>query len=181
MLSTCALACRSSSIHLCCHAAPVLGAVTSHLRPWLSSALAARRRSFAAQAMLEDASDCSDTEQQQQQHAQRVRLAVAATPEARQQQRRARPAFSLRQQDAEVTAIPAVEGRIHSIESFSAVDGPGVRMVVFEQGCAMRCAFCSNPDTWSSCSGEAISSKDVAHQLRRFVPCGVCGVCGVCG
>lgn len=61
-------------------------------------------------------------------------------------------------------------GRIHSIESMGLVDGPGVRTVVFFQGCAIRCAYCHNPDTWSTNGGYEISSTDLMGKLIRFKP-----------
>ena len=59
------------------------------------------------------------------------------------------------------------KGLIHSIESFGTVDGPGVRMVVFFQGCPLRCLYCHNPDTWKMDRGEEMSAEDILSKYER--------------
>ena len=60
-----------------------------------------------------------------------------------------------------------MKGRIHSLESFGTVDGPGVRFVVFVQGCPMRCAYCHNPDTWEMNGGTLMEPSEIIEQYER--------------
>lgn len=59
------------------------------------------------------------------------------------------------------------KGRIHSLESMGTVDGPGLRFVVFLQGCPMRCAYCHNPDTWSLTAGTLMDPEDIIKQVEQ--------------
>ena len=58
--------------------------------------------------------------------------------------------------------------RVHSVESFGSVDGPGIRFVIFLKGCAMRCQYCHNPDTWDRAGGNLRSVDDVLSQALRY-------------
>lgn len=60
-------------------------------------------------------------------------------------------------------------GNIHSYESFGTVDGPGIRFVVFLQGCPLRCKYCHNPDTWSITDGKIQeSAQEVFEKVKRY-------------
>lgn len=59
-------------------------------------------------------------------------------------------------------------GRIHSTESFGTVDGPGIRFVVFLQGCPMRCLYCHNPDTWAVNGGTQMSAEEILASYDSF-------------
>lgn len=63
-----------------------------------------------------------------------------------------------------------VTGRIHSVESFGAVDGPGLRYVVFTQGCLLRCQYCHNADTWKIGNGKEMTVQEIMDDVLSYLP-----------
>lgn len=61
-----------------------------------------------------------------------------------------------------------MKGRIHSYQSMGTLDGPGVRFVVFMQGCKLRCGYCHNPDTWKMGEGLEVSPEEVLERALRY-------------
>ena len=62
-----------------------------------------------------------------------------------------------------------MKGYIHSTETFGAVDGPGLRYVVFMQGCPYRCIYCHNPDSWKVKNGKLVTVKDIIKQIKPYL------------
>ena len=60
-----------------------------------------------------------------------------------------------------------MKGYIHSKESFGTVDGPGIRFVLFMQGCPMRCLYCHNPDTWQIGAGKEITAEEIIQNWKK--------------
>jgi pyruvate formate lyase activating enzyme len=59
-------------------------------------------------------------------------------------------------------------GFLHSLEAGSAVDGPGIRLVLFMSGCLLRCQFCHNPDTWNPSAGKRVEAEELLSKIESY-------------
>ena len=72
-----------------------------------------------------------------------------------------------------------MKGYVHSFESMGTVDGPGIRTVVFLQGCPLRCKYCHNPDTQEFGKGTLTDAEELVSRIKRFIPYHKASVGGV--
>lgn len=63
-----------------------------------------------------------------------------------------------------------MKGSVHSIETYGTVDGPGIRYIIFMQGCLLRCQFCHNPDTWKIGDGKEMTVKEIVDDIKAYLP-----------
>ena len=61
-----------------------------------------------------------------------------------------------------------VLANVDSIETMGLVDGPGIRVVIFLQGCHLRCLYCHNPETWSCETKQLMSVEDIVNKVKRY-------------
>ena len=71
-----------------------------------------------------------------------------------------------------------MNGYVHSVESFGTVDGPGLRFIVFVQGCGLRCAYCHNPDSWKMKEGKVTEVSEIVSELVKYASGGGITVSG---
>jgi len=64
--------------------------------------------------------------------------------------------------------LKQIKGRVHSYESCGTVDGPGLRFVVFMQGCPLRCKYCHNPDSWDFKTGSELTVGEVFEEITKY-------------